>query len=130
MEFPLQDKGKYFRGLLILIGRDNVIHSKEKKRILKIGEKLGFEQKFCLDAVESFLSNNYIDQTPPQFSSGFIAESFLNEAINLSMIDDEVHAEELEWLRKVAAENNISDTWLNKEIQNHANDVNRKAILS
>lgn len=130
MEFPLQDKGKYFRGLLILIGRDNVIHSKEKKRILRIGEKLGFEQKFCLDAVDSFLSNTYIDQTPPLFSSKFIAESFLNDAIGLSMIDDEVHVEEIEWLKKVAAENNISDTWLNKEFRNHANDINQKAILS
>lgn len=130
MEFPLQDKGKYFRGLLILIGRDNVIHSKEKNRILKIGENLGFESRFCFEAVESFLSNTYIDQTPPVFSSSSIAHSFLKDAIKLSMIDDEVHINELEWLKKVAFENNISNKWLDKEIQTHANSINEKTILS
>lgn len=128
MNFTFQDKGSYFRGLLILIGRDNIIHSSEKDRILKIGENLGFEPKFCSEAVESLLSNNYIDQNPPIFSSTFIAETFLKDAIKLSMIDDDVHADELEWLKKIALENNISIVWLNKEIQSQTNNYQENII--
>lgn len=117
MVFDFQDKGKYFRGLLILIGKDGNIDGKERKAILKISEKLGFESKFSDEAVNEFLENTFIDKTPPKFSSKEIAYDFLQDAINLSLVDNDFHTEELEWLEKVAVINGINNSWLDKELQ-------------
>lgn len=117
MEISYNDKGNYFRGLLILIGKDNIINQHERKSILEIGEKLGLEDKFCNDAVENFLGNKYIDENPPLFSSCSTAQKFLDDAISLSLVDDDVHTEELEWLQTVAEKNNISKEWLDKRLK-------------
>lgn len=117
MEISYNDKGNYFRGLLILIGKDNIINQRERNSILEIGEKLGLENKFCNDAVENFLGNKYIDESPPLFSSFTTAQKFLDDAIVLSLVDDDVHTEELEWLQTVAEKNNISKEWLDKRLK-------------
>lgn len=117
MVLDFQDKGKYFRGLLILIGKDGNIDGKEREAILKISEKLGFESKFSDEAVDEFLENTFIDKTPPKFSSKEIAYYFLQDAINLSLVDNDFHTEELEWLEKVAVINGIHNSWLDQELQ-------------
>ena len=117
MVLEFQDKGKYFRGLLILIGKDGNIDTKERKLILKICENLGFESKFSDEAVNEFLENTFIDTTPPKFSSKEIAYSFLHDAINISLVDNDFHTEELEWLEKVAVMNEIQNNWLDQELQ-------------
>ena len=117
MAFDFQDKGKYFRGLLILIGKDGNIDINERKAILKICDKLGFESKFSDEAVNEFLENTYIDNAPPKFSSQDIAINFLKDAIKLSLVDNDFHTEELEWLEKVAITNGIPNNWLDQELQ-------------
>jgi hypothetical protein len=129
MNLLFQDKGKYFRGLLILIGKDDIIHYKEKNIILQICEKLGFEPKFCDEAVDTFLGNNYVETDPPKFSEKEIAESFLKDAIKLSLVDDNIHIDELGWLKSVAAENSISNNWLEKELQSQAANFNKKEFI-
>ena len=128
MEIGYKDKGNYFRGLLILIGKDNIINKQERNSILSIGEKLGFENKFCNDAVENFLENPYIDTDPPIFSSYSIAKKFLEDAINLSLVDNDVHTEELEWLQNVAEKNSISSEWLDKKIKSSLLDYSNDGI--
>ncbi|MCB0730674.1 MAG: hypothetical protein KDC88_06545 [Ignavibacteriae bacterium] len=121
MEFNYQDKGNYFRGLLILVGKDNIIEQNERKTILSYCEKLGFEKRFCEDAVSNFLENSFIDKNPPKFSSIDLAKKFLEDAIKLSLVDNDFHVEELEWLENVAKVNLVEKDWLDKKIQQNLN---------
>lgn len=118
MELTFKDKGDFLRGLLILIGKDNNIHEKERKAILEIGLRLGFEKKFCIDAVNDYLSNQYIDRSPPKFSSNEIAKYFLEEAFHIAKVDKDLHIAELKWLSEVAKKNHINKSWFtNKFIE-------------
>ncbi|MCW8849965.1 MAG: hypothetical protein OQJ81_08310 [Melioribacteraceae bacterium] len=117
MILDFQDKGKYFRGLLILIGKDDNIQKDERKSILRICDKLGFESKFCDDAINEFFENTFIDKSPPEFSSQETAYNFLKDAIDLSLVDNEFHTEELIWLESVAIANGISNLWLDDELK-------------
>lgn len=117
MVLDFQDKGKYFRGLLILIGVDKNIDINEKENILEICEKLGFESKFCNDAINGLLENQFIDKTPPIFSTKETAYTFLKDAINLSLVDNDFHTDELVWLEEVALANGISNIWLDGELK-------------
>lgn len=128
MEFNYQDKGNYFRGLLILIGKDNVIGKKERQKILEITNRLGFDPKFCDEAVTGYLENEYIDNRPPRFSSPILTKEFLMDAINLSLIDNELHTEELEWIKSVAKNNDIDGKWLDSQLQNYVTDLPAKKI--
>ena len=123
MEFSFQDKGNYFRGLLILIGKDNIIDENERIRLMELGKKLGFERKFCSDAINDFLENKFIDLNPPKFSSIETAEKFFEDAFQLAIVDKEIQIEELEWLKSVALENNLKDKWFDKNLQNATNDL-------
>lgn len=128
MEFNYQDKGNYFRGLLILIGKDNIIEIEERQKILEIAKRLGFDRKFCNDAVTDYLENKYISPQPPKFSSTILAKGFLTDAINLSFVDNELHTEELIWLKNVAKKNNIDENWLDKELRNYVTELPLKKI--
>jgi hypothetical protein len=117
MILDFQDKGKYFRGLLILIGKDDNIQKDERKSILRICDKLGFDSKFCDDEINEFFENTFIDKSPPEFSSQETAYNFLKDAIDLSLVDNEFHTEELVWLESVAIANGISNLWLDDELK-------------
>ena len=130
VEYNYQDKGNYFRGLLILIGKDNNIDTSERKTLLKIGEDLGFDPKFCNDAVSEFLSNEFINLQPPKFSIQTIAMNFIKDGLKLSLVDNDFHAEELEWLAKVAMENDISNEWFDKLLKQNIKDYQPKEILN
>ncbi len=116
IEFEYLDKSNYFRALLILIGKDNIISENERKRILEIGKKLGFEKKFCEEAVNDFLYNRFIDLSPPKFSNQEITELFIKDAINLAFSDNELYVGELEWIKAIAKANDIDMAWLDKQI--------------
>ena len=119
MDLSYQDKGEYFRGLLILIGKDEIINNSERDKLVEIGQKFGFDKSFLNDAVDDFLENQFINLEAPQFSKHWIAEKFLDDAIQLSFIDNDFHTEELEWLEKVASNNGISNELLDQKIKNH-----------
>ena len=117
MELSYQDRGEYFRGLLILIGKDNIINQNEREKIIEIGIRFGFEKSFCNEAVNDFLENQFISMEAPHFSDRNIAEKFLEDAICLSLIDNDFHIEELEWLEKVALNNGIETQFLDSKIK-------------
>lgn len=129
MEFNFQDKGNYLRGLLILIGKDNIIDDAEREKTLEIGNRLGFDPKFCNDAVSEFLDNEYISDLPPIFSSTILAKGFLTDAINLSLVDQELHTEELIWLKNVAKKNKIDDNWLDNQLRNYITELPSKKVI-
>lgn len=119
MEITYQERGEYLRGLLILIGKDNIIDVNESQKVIEIGQNIGFSKSFCEEAVTDFLENEFISTEPPLFSDKQVTEKFLEDAINLSIIDDDFHTEELEWLEKIAIKNGIETSQLDQKIKAH-----------
>jgi len=111
MEFTVLDKSNYLRGLLILIGKDKNIAIKEKELFLRLSRVLGFSEKFCTDAVDELLENNYIIEDPPKFSDMEIAKAFIIDGIQLAFADGSIHLYEMNWLKFVGDKNNVDSDW-------------------
>ena len=117
MKLALRDRSNYYKGLLILMGRDRIIDPREREHLLEAGRILGFERRFCEAAIGDLLRNKYLAQDPVTFSKRRIAECFIRDGILLSLIDSKVHPHELAWLRSFARANNIAEEWLAAEMQ-------------
>ena len=120
-------KSQYYKGLLVLIRRDRIVHAREKGLMLQIGEILGFDKRFCEATMDELLSNTHITRDPVFFSDAIIKECFLRDAVRLALIDGKLHPSEFRWLRKVAQFNGLTDQWLDAVIleireQNPARD--------
>ena len=111
MEFTLQDRSNYLRGLLILIGKDRKISSEERDMFRKLSTDLGFSRDFCEDAMNELLENEYIIEEPPKFSDIEIAKLFIKDGIKIAFADKEFHLYELSWLRSVATANLLDHKW-------------------
>ncbi len=116
MTIPLSDRGKYYRGLLVLTGRDRIVDARERELLLRIGAILDFDKRFCETAIDELLRNRYITQDPVVFSESRIAECFLRDAIRLSLVDNGIHHHEFVWLKRVARSNGVSGKWLKTEL--------------
>ncbi len=110
------DRSNYFRGLLVLAREDKKISTKEIALMEEVGRRLGFEKRFCREAIDNILVNEHINPDPPKFSSQELAEVFLRDAIRLSLLDLELDPHELDWLKKVADRNNLSKGWFDSEL--------------
>ncbi|MEJ2109341.1 MAG: hypothetical protein P8Z37_05400 [Acidobacteriota bacterium] len=109
------DRSNYFRGLLVLIGRDRIIHPTEHNLALQFGKALDFEKRFCEATIADLLDNEHINEDPIIFDEHKIAECFLRDALKFSLIDKEIHSREMAWLEIIARTNNLPDDWLEKE---------------
>jgi len=96
------DAGEYFRGLLLLIGKDRTITEAEKELMKRIGKTLGFEREFCDNAIRDVLENKYIADTPPEFSTNDLAMKFIKDGLAIAFSDNKLHMSEAEWLRSTA----------------------------
>ncbi len=117
MEFTWKDKSNYFKGLLLLIGKDFIISPEERQLLTSVGKKLGFAKSFIEDSINNLLDNKFIIDEPPEFGNEIIAKSFIKDGILLAMSDNEIHPSELEWLKEVVNNNNISSDWFNNELK-------------
>ncbi|HEX2960497.1 MAG TPA: hypothetical protein VHO43_01830 [Ignavibacteriales bacterium] len=102
-----QDESNYLRGLIILAAVDRDITESERKFIMDIGKKLGFERRYCAESIEGVLNNEYLDQTIPVFSNPNTAEKFLQDCYRLAMVDNQLNFKEASWINVVAINNNI-----------------------
>jgi tRNA G18 (ribose-2'-O)-methylase SpoU len=118
MNISVIDGSNYFKGLLLLIRKDNKISKEEHALITRIGKTLGFEKMFIENAVNEILDNKYISTAPPVFSTKEIAEKFLKDGFTLAASDKEIHPHEEAWLYSVAGKNNIEKEWLSVEKKN------------
>lgn len=100
------DRSNYFKGLLLLIGKDNKISQNESELLKKVGAKLGFDKKFCEDAIRDFFINEHIVDEPPKFNDPGLAESFIKDGITL-IYDSQIEKEELTYLKDIASTNGI-----------------------
>jgi len=117
MKASLIDKSNYFRGMLVLIGRDRIIHPGEQKLALEFGRLLDFDKLFCETAIANLLENEHINEDPIFFDEREIAECFLRDGLKISLIDGELDAREMAWLATVARTNKLPDDWLKKEYE-------------
>lgn len=115
MKASLIDRSNYYRGLLVLIGRDRIIDPSEHELMLQFGKMLDFDKRFCEAAIADLLDNEHITDQPILFEDSIIAECFLHDAIKLALIDKDIHEDELSWLQVVAQANELTDEWLEKE---------------
>jgi hypothetical protein len=117
MNIPLEERGAYYRGLLVLIRRDRNISDRERELMLQLGKKLDFDKRFCESAINDILKNPYIKDKPMLFSDRQTAEAFVNDAILVSLVDEEIHPREMTWIKEVAAVNKIEEEWLSLQLK-------------
>lgn len=111
MKLDILDRSSYLKGLLVLIGKDNLVSEEERELVMKAGSKLGFEKQFCINAINEILENEYISLEPPKFKDKSVAKSFVIDGVKLAFIDHDYCANEIEYLRSTAQENKIYGTW-------------------
>jgi hypothetical protein len=116
MKLSQELKGRYYKGLLVLLRRDRIVHNREKDLMLQIGEILGFDKRFCEATMDELLSNTNITRDPVLFPDEAVKECFLRDAVRLALIDDNLHPSELRWLQRVAHVNGFTDRWLDAVI--------------
>jgi hypothetical protein len=117
MAVPQADRSIYYKGLLILVGRDRIVELRERELMIRIGQILDFDKRFCEAALNDLLSNVHIKGKPVVFPDIKLAQCFLEDAIRLGLVDQELHPRELGWLKSVARANAIADEWLNDTIR-------------
>ncbi len=125
MKITIQDKSNYFRGLLVLVGQDRIIHKEEKIKILNLGKILGFEENFVKESVNNLLENNFINFEPPKFSSKEIAKRFIKDAVNIALIDDDLHLFELEWIKNATEINEVDHEYFEDMLKKNSEITNK-----
>lgn len=117
MYFDWKDRSNYFKGLLLLIGKDFVISKEERSLLKSIGKTLGFENKFIENSIINLLENQYIVDEPPEFSNKEIAKIFIRDGIKLAISDKELHPFELEWLKDAVKVNDLKPQWFSSQLE-------------
>ena len=111
MEMTYLDRSNYFRGLLLLIKNNSKVNKDEVNMIMRIGNRLGFACDFCKEALNDILDNEHIVELPPKFSNKRVAQGFIEESIELAVIDNDIDLKELEWIDSVIRENEMEEEW-------------------
>jgi hypothetical protein len=117
MKIPLIIRSHYYKGLLVISRRDRIIDARERELLIKIGEMLDFDKRFCETAIDDLLSNPHISRSPIIFPNDKVIDCFFRDALRLANVDGEIHPLEYRWLRKTAHANGKSDQWLNQVMQ-------------
>jgi hypothetical protein len=111
MTITVKDGSEYFRGLLLLIGKDRRITVAETVLMKRIGKALGFEKNFCDNAIQEILDNKFVVDEPPEFSSRELAMKFIRDGLTLAFADDEMHGFEESWMKSAAEKNGLDTEW-------------------
>ncbi|MCF8305637.1 MAG: hypothetical protein K9I71_04505 [Ignavibacteriales bacterium] len=111
MTISVQDKTNYFKGLVVLIGKDKIIRDEEKQFFRTIGAILGFDTAFCDYAVTNLAENKFLSENPPKFTNQDIAKAFVRDGLLMGFADKNLHLFELDWLEIVAKKNEIDENW-------------------
>jgi hypothetical protein len=119
---PLITKSNYYKGLLIVSRRDRVIDTRERTLLIRIGEMLDFDRRFCETTIDELLSNPHISRSPIVFSDETVTECFFRDALRLARVDGYIHPLELRWLQETAYANGRSDQWLDRIIGDFPED--------
>ncbi|MHC1738525.1 MAG: hypothetical protein AB9882_11000 [Ignavibacteriaceae bacterium] len=110
------DKSNYLKGLLILARKDDRLVENEKKIIREAAKRLGFSKDFYEETLRNLMNNKYLVDSPIKFSSAEVAKLFISEGIELAATDNDLCSKEVDWLKSVAFENDISHTWFEETL--------------
>ncbi len=116
------DKSNYFRGLLVLIGKDKDVSQNESDIIKKLGNILGFNHDFVNSAIKDIFKNKYITEEPPLFSNNNFAEIFIKDGIKVALVNSVLNLDQIKWLTSTALKNNLSIQLLFIELENFLED--------
>ena len=111
------DKSNYFKGLLVLVGKDKEINRDERDLIKKIVNILGFNHVFVELAIKNYFNNKYIIDEPPSFSNYSFAEIFIKDGIRMALINNAINLDQIKWLETAAVKNHLSKQWLFIELE-------------
>jgi len=117
MKISLMDRSLYFKGLLLLIRKDQVVVEEERTMMMRIGRLFGFEKRFCQEVIDEILTNRHVVDEPPLFSEPAIGRCFIQDGLKLSLVDGHIHDSEWQWLKAVAAKNNLDQNWCEALLQ-------------
>ncbi|MBN8545958.1 MAG: hypothetical protein J0L60_07470 [Ignavibacteria bacterium] len=123
------DKSNYLKGLLIVARIDNSLIDQEKDIIRNVATKLGFSKDFYEEVIKNLMINENISDNPLMFSSAAITEVFIDEALNLAFSDNDLSGPEVDWLKKTAEMNGISNHRFSEILTNFTN-LKQKEISS
>lgn len=118
------DKSNYLRGIMLLVAKDRKVSEEERNYVMQIGQKLGFEKKFCRSALNEILDNQFIKIEPPRFKEKETAKQFLIDGIEIAYSDFNFHPKEVEFLRDTAKVNSIDEEWFINELSKHIDKKN------
>ena len=118
MDISVIDRSNYFKGLLLLIRKDRRITESETQLIKRIGKAFDLERVYCENAIHDILNNNFIVDTPPEFSTKELAIKFIKDGLAIALCDNEIHPFEKVWLRSIAKKNGLDLLWFHQESEN------------
>jgi hypothetical protein len=124
MTLPLIEKSNYFKALLVLSRRDRVIDAEEKYLLIRIGEILDFDKRFCEATIDDLLVNPNISRNPIIFTDEALKESFFRDALRVALCDGDLHPAEYRWLRRTAHANG----WTKQKLESIIREFLRNGI--
>ncbi len=126
MDSNFLDKSNYFRGLILLIGKDKKITKSEKGIIKSIAKTLNYNQEFVDRAMNDLFANKYIVMEPPEFSNLRFVEIFIRDGLRIALTDGVIDLREIHWLMSVAQKNRLSKQWFFSELEYFLDNYNSK----
>lgn len=120
MKLTLLEKSIYFKGLLLLLRKDNRITLEEREMMMSVCDTMGFDKTFCKQAIDTLLENEYILDEEPLFSSPDIARYFIADGFRLACSDHDLADQEVEFLRSTALKNGIEEEWFNEMLDSYS----------
>ena len=97
--------------------KDRKIEAVERDILVKVGNLLGFERKFCENAINDSLENEFLLDDIPSFSNVELAKSFIEDGLKLAFSDKELNPDELQYLRLTIGVNNIEEDWFIQHVK-------------
>ena len=117
MQMPVEDRGKYLRGLLIMVKMDKVISEMDRTFIIGTAKRLGYAPDFYECILNTLMRNEYIGCDPIMFDSTNLAKHFLIDAINLAGANKNLSNEKINWLKSTASMNLVDRNWFEERLR-------------
>ena len=111
MKISLMDRSLYFKGLMLLIRKDQAVGEEERELMMRVGRLFSFDKEFCQQVIDEILTNRHVVDEPPLFSEPAVSRCFIQDGLKLALADGQVHDREWQWLMAVAAENHVDQKW-------------------